>query len=75
MRFLSFHTEGDSIDFPFISKKSQPERTGTTLTVYEYGKALRHMYGQLAQLRKGLFDVPGAVFCPLTKSSTSPDFS
>ena len=65
MRLLPFHTEGDSIDFPFISKKSQPEWTGATLTVYEYGKALRHMIGQLAQLREGLFDVPGAVFLAL----------
>ena len=76
MRFLSFHTEGDSVDFPFISKKSQPERTGTTLTVYEYGKALRHMIGQLAQLREGLFDVPGAVFFALRQNlQHPPDFS
>ena len=75
MRFLSFHTEGDSVDFPFISKKSQPERTGTTLTVYEYGKALRHMFGQLAQLRKCLFDVPGAVFFPSDKIFNIPPIS
>ena len=65
MRFLPFHTEGDSVDFPFISKKSQSERSGATLTVYEYRKALRHIFGQLAQLQESLFDVPGAVFFAL----------